>query len=494
MNTPPPTTLLGLVVLALSCSSAQELDVQQDPLAGETLTLSIVRLDRQGMPTVRQKLITRRQQLDMADRRAIERGLTPLGGVDGKLARKSQAIESDPDCGGASLWIFDQENLGGNMACFHYMGKIDLSTVCAQWTWVYQGGIPINQYCSKYWHVPSTNTSNIKSYWAGVEPGSVQYRPNGACSTTCTSWSAYQRVNSLNCSYNGRWLDLAVWGTACWLDQSAYSFVWESPDNEDYNWTDGHQGIAHSATTAYFARTFGEEPYNGRLSMRSLELSIACNMPETHYDDGYWHYGDPDFYNGFLWVPAESDQGSLPHLFAASPDLTQKIYDVPFPDGTPDGFRAWVAWNPTDGTLYATPWFDDVSEIRQYVFLSNPSPQLVLVRSVPLIDGVGNPVTIHRVQGGAFSQNGHLYLTADDRDNPSNAGFYGVDAESGTVHFHKHFAYNPGWLGDEIEGIDINSSWTMYPGTQIHISMIDGDAVDDDIYLKHFSISDMSKL
>lgn len=483
MRTIRPLELL-LVGLALSCGSAHELAVQQDPLDAETLTLTIVKLDRRGEPTISHKLISRRQQLDMVDERALERGLTPPSGTPtGKVARKSQGLGIDPDCGGSSLWIYDQPNLGGNMTCLTSPGKVDLATVCAQWTWVYYNNVPLYQYCSKYWFNTSLNTSNIRSYWAGIEPGSILQKPNGICATTCSSWNAYDRVNDVTCGSLGRWLELTVWGKACWLGESAYSFTWESPSNVSYGWTEAQQGLAHSSTHVFLTQTLSN--IDGWVSKQGLSESLAIELPRYKPRDG-WHYGDPDYHNGWLWVPFEGPPGR--RLTAFSDDLMSVVFDVALPD---HASAAWVAWNPADGTVYMSPLYDS-NALRQYAVLTNPVQAVVLLRTIPLINIDGSPKTIVGVQGGAFSNNGHLYLSSNNEPSPLEAGFYGVDVESGTVVFHKYFENHPGWGGDEIEGIDVNPSWPMYAG-HIHISMIDVGP-DDDIYLKHFSINDISKL
>ncbi len=216
------------------------------------------------------------------------------------------------------------------------------------------------------------------------------------------------------------------------------------------------------------------------------------NLPRFKPRDG-WHYGDPDYYGELLWVPFEcktESHSEAAHLVAFTPDLTSVVRDVTLGDYD----AAWVAWNAMDGTVYMSS-FDPVSEVRQYAFLTNPVQRLVLLRSIPLVTSTGASHPLRRVQGGAFSPNGHLYLSSDDKDDPSLSGVYGVDVESGTIHMHVAFEYHPGSIGDEIEGIDVNPSWPMYPGTQIHLSMVNYEVgANDTIYLKHFAISDTTKL
>lgn len=174
-------------------------------------------------------------------------------------------------------------------------------------------------------------------------------------------------------------------------------------------------------------------------------------------------------------------------------DLTPLSYAI-LPRAPGNGEIPWVAINPKNGLLYTSAF--TISPANPYLpiqvfrrsFVGN---QLVLT----WVDDIIINQTINRVQGGAFSPSGKLYLVSDDR-NTSNGGIYAIDVNLRYVMARIPVMYNPGNLGDELQGItimDLAGKGSPYLG-QIHMLMIDIDLGKDDVYFKHFGISDISKL
>lgn len=101
---------------------------------------------------------------------------------------QSQALPSlqvDGGCAGASLWLFDQANLGGNELCLFKattddMAWLDLGTLCR------------GPFCLTTW------ANAVRSLWAGSDPGSLQSCTSTLCFTTpFLNFTAFQRINSV---------------------------------------------------------------------------------------------------------------------------------------------------------------------------------------------------------------------------------------------------------------------------------------------------------
>ena len=188
---------LALVTLSLmACSAA-------DPGAGEAATPSashaalvtrtVVTLTGDGKFATRTEQITRETQLaEIAARGAyVEQLRHPRTGGVGTV---SSAISYDGSCAGASLWLFDSENLLGNQICFIGQGDVDLSLyadgdiVC---------GAPAGP-CS----IP-TWAGSVRSLYAGVDAGYL-----AACTGTFQAWE--RKATLSESARSSRYLSLAT--------------------------------------------------------------------------------------------------------------------------------------------------------------------------------------------------------------------------------------------------------------------------------------------
>ena len=112
---------------------------------------------------------------------------------------------------------------------------------------------------------------------------------------------------------------------------------------------------------------------------------------------------------------------------------------------------------------------------------------LTEVASIALRDSAGKPLTLQRVQGGAFSARGHLYLVSD----VPGQGIKGFALETGRQRVNIPVQFE---RDEELEGIDL---WDLdggqVPGIdgQIHLQMIDHDWwSDDDFFFKHYRVTE----
>ena len=157
----------------------------------------------------------------------------------------------------------------------------------------------------------------------------------------------------------------------------------------------------------------------------------------------------------------------------------------------------WCAINPWNGFLYSSKFgepprweedpsgtglgrlvdWDPVTEVHCY----DPADNFTHKRSLPIM---GEP--LHKLQGGCFSTNGHLYLTSDH-----------------TQQIRAYSALNGAFLGDkwvdydksgltytqEIEGICIAPVRYSEGDTYVHIVVLENEATSsDDFFFKHYSV------
>jgi hypothetical protein len=194
------------------------------------------------------------------------------------------------------------------------------------------------------------------------------------------------------------------------------------------------------------------------------------------------HIGDIDYHDGVIYVPISKP---APKVWEIDGNLkTLRIRSV---SNNPNPGLGWCAINPWNGYLYSCPGGDGIVSIRAY------DPKNAFAPKGDLRLG-GDPV--NEIQGGCFSENGHLYLTSDKY----------VGNHKGTQDIRAYSALNGAFLGscpvsydatdfpgaaEEMEGIAICR--LVHPegdSTYVHVVILDNDASDawDDVYLKHFAV------
>jgi hypothetical protein len=162
---------------------------------------------------------------------------------------------------------------------------------------------------------------------------------------------------------------------------------------------------------------------------------------------------------------------------------------------------AWLAINPKDGLLYTATTFYDVSSLVTYRIDPN-SLQLTYDHTIQLksYDGVTNLQLKETstygggLQGGAFSPNGHLYLSWGAHN--GTQGVYGFDAD-GTLHEVLPFQLSGNIIcspwsqrDEEVEGMDI-LDMSQYPASsfagtgQIHMIKMNLYCTTNDGLLLH---------
>lgn len=214
--------------------------------------------------------------------------------------------------------------------------------------------------------------------------------------------------------------------------------------------SDGVQGIAHDATHWYLTSTtrIWKVPLREPLAQADARGTVP-------FEGRYAHLGDPDFWNGVLFVPLEGDRlNGPPAIGALRPDLTPiGLQPLDGIDHAP-----WCAVHPLTGRLYTSNFNTDRVQVFR-IELTSDRFALVFERDVALRysdeDGRnGIRGRVPYIQGGAISRTGKLYLATNHR----RTGIVVFDAQSGAWLGRVPISFKPKWsllTHQEVEGLDI---------------------------------------
>ena len=253
----------------------------------------------------------------------------------------------------------------------------------------------------------------------------------------------------------------------------------EYPFKSSPGYTNKLQGVAHDSSHWYMTN-----------KVKLRKIPVRCDLGDPAACSAsvgipwqlraYNHLGDLDYYDGRLYVPLE---GSAPAIGVFDADL-KYISHALLPSATD---APWCAINPVNGHLYTSSFLASVVREHRMTWSGN-NLTLTYVASIALRDNAGKPLSLDRVQGGAFSARGHLYLVSD----VAGHGIKGFDLETGRqqvsipVQFNGHH--------EELEGIDI---WDLDGGQapgingQIHLQVIDHHWLsDDDFCFEHYQVTE----
>lgn len=208
--------------------------------------------------------------------------------------------------------------------------------------------------------------------------------------------------------------------------------------------------------------------------------SIAVvGIPEPGID----HLGDCDVHDGLVYVAMEGTDP--PRVGVFDLDLSFCGSAAAVEQGTQ---LPWCAVSPSDGLLYSSAF--DPDRLHRYR-RTWPCERLELehVGEVPLRTDA--PLQLRRVQGGAFSPRGHLFLTSDTR----GGGMLGIDVETGTRAMQVPVPFEPtGPDEDIIEGlalVDLSDGRVPWMRGILHVLVFDADkARPDSVWLRHYDVAD----
>jgi len=256
----------------------------------------------------------------------------------------------------------------------------------------------------------------------------------------------------------------------------------------DADWTEECQGVTHGAGHWFFssngshlASVVNRSPraiyrFNGPELTGVYSLDVARGM----------HLGDLDFFEGHLFAPLEpSDDGALlgippiagPEVLIVDADFTPSTpvttSGVPLKGAAggapPQRDLPWCAVNPLNRLLYSSP-FEQTDEVFAY------DPQ----------DGFRHTKTlrlrrpIDDVQGGCFSDVGHLYLASDaGRAIEAYSALNGQHLGSAGILVEE--------ADQEVEGLCCVKLEVDGVASQLHVVLLENrDIAKDNIFFKHY--------
>lgn len=281
-----------------------------------------------------------------------------------------------------------------------------------------------------------------------------------------------------------------------------YERLDDYPDEGEPGWSEEVQGVTHDGENWFFAQNPNDAPKLWKFPVgHDLDQDVEGSNPSSGISNvglppslsEYIHAGDIDYYDGHIYVPLQFGQPRKIAVYDA-----QSLDFIAAGDLEANGTAAWCAISPLNGLLYESKFYESdesssdttVSVYQRHLKANGLT--LTYQGEFELFDSNGSKIILKRIQGGAFSKNGHLYLVSDSKDD--NAGIYGFDMISGRKRFYQNISYDWNWPElEELEGItiwDLASRGAPSIHGQIHVILLDNDIHDDDnIYFLHFRVS-----
>jgi len=318
----------------------------------------------------------------------------------------------------------------------------------------------------------------------------------------------------------------------------SYKYLGEYPTERDNGWSENLQGVTNDGINWFFTQTntlwkfpvkhdLNTKVTKANPSKGILKVGIPPDLAKEHYN----HFGDLDYYKGYLFVPVEASQKVW------DPGTVEEQYVVPnsYNYGTkrfPAAifvFRAadlhyvgktvlnqksagWCAINYLEGVLYTSESIISYEEpmkpkpiYRYRVHIQENKVWLMPTFSnFTLYDESGKkPLKLKHMQGGEFSANGCLYLVNgysewEDDDGDSGVMVFNKEGrriarstnKSGLGGFK--YEYHPNWSKyEEPEGItlwDLDEEGAPNIKGQVHVIMLDNEASTDELCFKHYRI------
>ncbi|MEV6319114.1 hypothetical protein [Streptomyces sp. NPDC051776] len=256
--------------------------------------------------------------------------------------------------------------------------------------------------------------------------------------------------------------------------------VW---DNEDYS--EELQGITAGTEYWYIANN-SDDSSEGiwRVTHDFGRRTLMIMNPARDH-----HLGDIgfDFARNRIYAalePAKVWETAVGGAQAATVRIVPLGGNGPRPQGDS---MPWCAVNPRDGLLYSSAFGDSGQSIPQMtqVHAYDPADGFRLVRTVAL------PHAIRRVQGGAFSPLGRLYVSSDASKDVR--GYALPSAGGGPATYLGSCGLNAPDL--EVEGLVVgypkNHATQAGGHMWVHAVCLDNDwPSGDDAYVKHISVPD----
>lgn len=246
----------------------------------------------------------------------------------------------------------------------------------------------------------------------------------------------------------------------------------------DLDWTENCQGIVTDGNFWYVVSNNKNEGDKRAVYKFSLDFTEINHISSTQNE----HIGHPALWNNKLYVPVEPDNDNrTARVWVLDTDFTTSdSSNIYFPLGEnnnrrPPGKIPWCAVNPWNSFLYSSV-FSGVNCLSAY----DPNDSFAYKGKIDLEGD-----TVDKVQGGCFSNNGHLYLTSDD-----SVDIRGYSALNGSFLGSLGLDYGD---GDEIEGLCLGHAIDPAGITSfVHVIILANQGTKDDVFINHFAVPDSS--
>jgi hypothetical protein len=197
---------------------------------------------------------------------------------------------------------------------------------------------------------------------------------------------------------------------------------------------------------------------------RAIESARSVGFPVAGLD----HLGDCDSWDDLLYVAMEGTNPARVGVFDWDLEFVNSVALEDQGASNP-----WCAVDPLTGRLYSSP-FDTDHLVAYERCIEADGLHLGSSERIRLRDVDGTPLRLERVQGGAFTPSGCLYLTSDTVD----GGIVGIDVDTGRRMFHHDVDREPGWPDYHIvEGVAhaaLDGGTNLPADTQLHVLVFTG--------------------
>ncbi len=311
------------------------------------------------------------------------------------------------------------------------------------------------------------------------------------------------------------------------------NYLGNYPSDRDNNWSDNLQGVTHDSNNWYFTQLtkLWKFPFSHNLNEEvngpnSSKQIFRITIPSFLAQQGYNHFCDLDYMDGYLFVPIEGNSETLvPYLLVYKASNLQYIGGVKLSRQKQAG---WCAIHPITKVIYSSNNHIDHSntgkKIHRYTVdfnrLKNNEVVILFKDYYNLYNETGSRKQDLKeyMQGGDFSEDGDFLFLVNGKENdetPAKDGgvwvFHNATGRKFTKSFSQtsdfddpnytetsinrrfRYEYHPGGLtAEEPEGITVgNITGKGAPNIsgQVHVIMLDVDlTTDDEMYFKHYQI------
>jgi hypothetical protein len=307
-----------------------------------------------------------------------------------------------------------------------------------------------------------------------------------------------------------------TWHAGAHGPEGGFGGTHNHPNDMTARWNFKLQGVTHDDDHWYFSTEDAEKSTIANIGEdgalfkipKSLNLTDVdrdavyhVGYPPELLDAGYHHIGDLDYFRpGDMIVAAvEAGSVSVPPLvalfdrdlhFHGKAQLSHQI-DAP-----------WCAIEPRTGLLVSSEFnYSDPAPIRlQFYRLDRPDTASVKVEWVggmELFDADGAAMPVQGVQGGAFSEHGHLYLAVERSIDRSDgalraAGIRAFDLLTGRLGLWHNIDFKPEKnqlkMREELEGLTLWDLDGQAPGIngQVHVPI---QANGNTLFFRHWGVA-----